>query len=216
MESERPASAKKDASHRAFAEDRLVIASHNAGKVNEIRDLMAPFGIAVVSAAELGLAEPDETGETFRANALLKARAAADAAGLPALADDSGLAVTALGGAPGIRSARWAGPKRDFDHAMARVNEALGDTPDRSAEFVCALSLAWPDGQSETFEGHVQGTLCWPPRGERGFGYDAMFVPAGDTHTFAEMEPAEKHAISHRADAFTRLVTACFATRPRS
>jgi XTP/dITP diphosphohydrolase len=196
---------------RRFEGGRLVIASHNPGKVGEIHDLLAPYGAEVVSAGELGLPEPEETGETFEANALLKAHAAAAAAGLPALADDSGLAVAALGGAPGIYSARWAGPGKDFAAAMQRVERELGETPDRRAEFVCALVLAWPDGHAETVRGTVTGTLVRPPRGEHGFGYDPMFVPDGHTRTFGEMAPEEKHAISHRADAFGKLVAACFA-----
>jgi len=196
---------------RRFAGGSLVIASHNPGKVREIGDLLAPYGVAVVAAADLGLAEPAETGATFAANAELKARAAATAAGLPALADDSGLAVAALGGEPGIHSARWAGPERDFRRAMERVEEALGDTADRSARFVCALALCWPDGHCETVEGTVEGRLAWPPRGTRGFGYDPVFVPDGLDVTFGEMEPAAKHRISHRADAFRKLVAACFA-----
>jgi XTP/dITP diphosphohydrolase len=197
---------------RRLAAERLVIASHNAGKVREIAELMRPHGIAVVSAAELGLAEPEETGETFAENALLKARAAASASGLPALADDSGLVVPALGGEPGVHSARWAGPDRDFGRAMAEVErrlEALG-TADRRAHFVCALALAWPDGHAEIFEGAVHGRLVWPPRGTRGFGYDPMFQPDGHDLTFGEMDPEAKHAISHRAKAFEKLIAACF------
>jgi len=187
---------------------RLVIASHNPGKVVEIRELVAPFGIDVVSAGELGLPEPAETGDTFAANAALKARAAATGARLPALADDSGLVVPALDGAPGIYSARWAGPSKDFALAMRKVETALGGNPDRRAAFVCALAVAWPDGTVCDFEGRVDGTLVWPPRGTRGFGYDPMFVPDGGTLSFGEMEPAAKHAISHRAIAFRRLVDA--------
>lgn len=198
---------------RHFAGGRLVIASHNRGKVREIADLLAPFGAGIVSAGDLGLDEPEETGETFVANAELKARAAALGSGLPALADDSGLVVAALGGAPGIHSARWAGEHRDFAFAMCRVEEALAGKSDRRAHFVCALSLCWPDGACSTFEGTVYGTLVWPPRGERGFGYDPMFVPDGHDITFGEMDPAAKHAISHRADAFRKLIAACFATQ---
>jgi XTP/dITP diphosphohydrolase len=190
---------------------RLVIASHNPGKVREIRELVLPFGVDVVSAAELGLPEPEETGDTFAANAALKAHAAATAAQLPALADDSGLAVAALDGAPGIYSARWAGPSKDFAHAMRRVHDALGDRPDRRASFVCALAVAWPDGALCGYDGHVDGTLAWPPRGDRGFGYDPMFIPVGGTLTFGEMEPAAKHAISHRAIAFRHLVDGLLA-----
>lgn len=195
---------------RRFTEGKLVIASHNQGKVREIGELLAPFGVEVVSAGELGLAEPEETGTTFKANAELKARAAAEASGLPALADDSGMAVDALDGAPGIYSARWAGPSKDFDLAMAKVQRELGDSADRGGAFICALSLCWPDGEIATFEGVVRGTLVWPPRGSQGFGYDPMFLPEGRKETFGEMSPEEKHAISHRADAFRQLVAACF------
>jgi len=193
---------------------KLVIATHNGGKLREIRELLAPFGIQCVGAAELDLPEPEETGVTFVDNAELKARASADLSGLPALADDSGLAVDALHGRPGIHSARWAEDEagnRDFGKAMERVwteVEAAGPEGGRDAHFVCALSLAWPDGSIESFEGKVHGTLVWPPRGTNGFGYDAMFVANGDTRTFGELDPAEKHAISHRAEAFRRLVAA--------
>jgi len=198
-------------SARRFEGGRLVIASHNPGKCREIAALLAPWDAEIVSAAALGLAEPEETGKTFAANAALKACEAAKASGLPALADDSGLAVTALDGAPGIYSARWGGAEKDFDAAMARVNRELGDAADRTARFVCALSLCWPDGHAETFEGLVEGTLVWPPRGTRGFGYDPMFVARGHAETFGEIDPEAKHAISHRADAFRKLVAACFA-----
>lgn len=190
--------------------DRLVLASHNPGKVREIADLLAPLGLTVLSAAALGLPEPDETEPTFVGNALLKARAAARGAGLPALADDSGLEVLALGGAPGIYSARWAGPDKDFGRAMARVEAELaasGD-PDRRARFVCVLALATPEGEEHVFEGEVVGTLTFPPRGAKGFGYDPIFVPDGETRTFGEFEPAEKHAISHRAMAFAKFLEA--------
>ena len=202
---------------RRFTEPKLVIASHNAGKVREIAELLAPFGTTVVSAAELSLAEPEETGTTFIANAELKALAAARASGLPALADDSGLVVPALNGQPGIYSARWAGPERDFGKAMERVEteiRALGRnsyaTDVRRAHFIAALALAWPDDHCETFEGRIDGRLVWPPEGERGFGYDPMFLAEGRELTFGEMQPAEKHAISHRARAFAQLVAACF------
>ena len=205
---------------RHFDAPTLVIASHNPGKVREIAALLAPFGAKVVSAAELNLEEPEETGTTFIANAELKARATAEASGLPALADDSGLVVTALGGDPGIYSARWAGPDKDFGLAMQKVEDALrskakGGKDDRSAHFACALSLCWPDngqggGQIETFEGFVHGTLVWPPRGDKGFGYDPVFMADGDAITFGEMDPEKKHHISHRADAFRKLVDACF------
>jgi XTP/dITP diphosphohydrolase len=197
---------------RRFDDSQLVIASHNQGKVEEIAELLTPFAVRVVAAGALGLPEPEETGDSFEANAVLKARAAAEAVALPALADDSGLVVPALGGAPGIYSARWAGPDKDFRPAMARVQRELADR-DRTASFVAVLALAWPDGDTSTFRGEVTGHLVWPPRGERGFGYDPMFVPEGRTLTFGEMEPAEKHQISHRARAFARLVEACFADR---
>jgi XTP/dITP diphosphohydrolase len=193
--------------------DKLVIATHNEGKLREIRELMAPFGIECLGAAEFDLPEPEETGTSFVANAELKARAAADLTGLPALSDDSGLSVDALGGEPGIHSARWAedeNGKRDFGYAMERVEKALeaaGPDAGRDAHFTCALSLAWPDGRTETFEGKVFGHLIWPPRGGNGFGYDAMFVPHGFGQSFGKMEPAAKHAMSHRAKAFELLVS---------
>ena len=190
---------------RRFTGDRLVIASHNEGKVEEITALLAPFGIDTVSAGTLGIQEPEETGDSFEANAALKAKAAAAASGMPALADDSGLVVPALGGAPGIYSARWAGAAKDFRAAMARVQRELGDR-DRRATFVAVLALAWPDGGIELFRGDVAGKLVWPPRGERGFGYDPIFVPEGGAETFGEIEPARKHKISHRACAFAKLV----------
>lgn len=196
---------------RRFTGNDLIIASHNPGKVVEIRDLLRPWSVQVRSSGELGLPEPEETGTSFVANAELKARDASLRSGLPALADDSGLAVHALGGEPGIYSARWGGPTKDFAAAMARVHRELGDAADRTAHFVSALALAWPDGHCETFEGRVDGTLVWPSRGSRGFGYDPMFVADGRTLTFGEMEPDEKHAISHRADAFAKLIAGCFA-----
>ncbi|MCH7889628.1 MAG: RdgB/HAM1 family non-canonical purine NTP pyrophosphatase [Proteobacteria bacterium] len=202
---------------RRFAGGRLTVASHNSGKVREIRELMAPFGVAVVTASDLGLAEPDETGASFAANAEIKARGAALATRGPALADDSGLVVPALGGAPGIHSARWAGPGRDFAAAMRRLEAELADREaeladgaDRRAYFAAALALAWPDGHCETFEGRVDGALVFPPRGQRGFGYDPVFVPDGHDETFGEMDPAEKRAISHRARAMRKLLAACF------
>jgi len=200
---------------RRFSGGKLVVASHNSGKLGEIAELLRPYAVRVLSAPALGLPEPAETGVSFIANAELKARAAADGATLPALADDSGLAVTALDGAPGIYSARWAGPAKDFTEAMARVERELqargaSQPAQRAARFVCALSLCWPDGHCESFEGSVAGTLVWPPRGSNGFGYDAMFLPAGKTVTFGEMAPADKHAISHRAAAFRQLTGACF------
>ncbi|MHA1527941.1 MAG: RdgB/HAM1 family non-canonical purine NTP pyrophosphatase [Alphaproteobacteria bacterium] len=200
---------------REFHDTRLVVASHNAGKVREIGDLMRPFGIEAVPAADLGLPEPEETEATFEGNARLKAQAAARATGLPALADDSGLTVAALGGAPGIYSARWAETPagRDFGHAMQTVwqkLEAAAAPEPRRAAFVCALTLAWPEGHDETFLGTCEGRLVWPPRGDRGFGYDPVFVPVGHEITFGEMAPQRKHAISHRAVAFRQLVDACF------
>jgi XTP/dITP diphosphohydrolase len=212
---------------RKLQPGRLVIASHNEGKVREIEALLAPYGIETVSAAALDLPEPEETGTTFVMNAELKARVAADLSGLPALADDSGLCVEALGGEPGIFSARWgtADPGvaglaavsdlqgRDFGIAMRRVQEKLDALPEgasRDAHFVCALALAWPDGHVEWFEGRVDGTLVWPPRGDGGHGYDPMFVPDGHNHTFGELDDDVKNAISHRADAFRQLVAAVF------
>ncbi|MDD9917661.1 MAG: RdgB/HAM1 family non-canonical purine NTP pyrophosphatase [Rhodospirillaceae bacterium] len=198
---------------RRFEGGRLVVASHNPGKVREIDDLLQSYDAEPVSAGELGLPEPVEDGLTFVANAILKAESAATRSGLPALSDDSGLAVAALDGAPGIYSARWAGPEKDFQYAMQRVQDEVGDAPDRNAQFICVLALAWPDGHVETFEGTVDGTLVWPPRGDRGFGYDPMFLPKGHDETFGEMDPAHKHAISHRAAAFRQLVAACFESR---
>jgi XTP/dITP diphosphohydrolase len=198
---------------RKLAPGKLVIASHNPGKVREIRALLGPYGIEPVSAAELDLPEPEETGTTFVANAELKALQAADLSGLPALSDDSGLCVEALGNEPGIFSARWAGESKDFAVAMQRVEDRLAALPPetgRDAHFVCALALAWPDGHVEWFEGRTDGTLVWPPRGEHGFGYDPMFLPNGHQETFGEMDPAAKHAMSHRADAFRQLVAAVF------
>ena len=197
---------------RKLQPGKLVIASHNPGKVREIAELLGPYGIEPVSAADLDLPEPEEDGVTFVDNADLKARLAADLSGLPALADDSGLCVDALDGRPGIFSARWAGEDKDFRVAMERVHqEMLAKDPEagRNAHFVCALSVAWPqDGQCESFEGRVDGVLVWPPRGQRGFGYDPMFQPIGHDETFGEMDPAQKYAMSHRADAFRKLVAA--------
>lgn len=194
---------------RIGAGDRLVVASHNPGKVAEIEALLAPYGVATVGAAALGLPEPEETGLTFEENAALKAREAAEASGLPALADDSGLVVPALGGAPGIYSARWAGPGKDFRVAMERVQRELGQK-DRRAHFVAVLALAWAEGDIATFRGEAHGTLVWPPRGERGFGYDPIFIPDGYETTFGEMDPVDKHRISHRARAFEKLVKEIF------
>jgi XTP/dITP diphosphohydrolase len=200
---------------RKLRPGKLVIASHNEGKVKEIRALLEPYGIEPVSAKELDLPEPVENGTTFFANAELKARSAADLSGLPALADDSGLCVDALGGDPGVFTADWAETPdgRDWGLAMQKVEDALaacGPDTGRDAHFVCVLALAWPDGHVEWFEGRAEGTLIWPPRGTVGFGYDPVFVPLGGERTFAELEPAEKHAISHRADAFAKLVAAVF------
>lgn len=190
---------------RQLERGKLVLATHNPGKVIELAELVGPLGLEVVSAGELALDEPDESGLTFRENAELKARAAAIASGLPALADDSGLCVDALDGAPGIYSARWAGPNKDFAAAMAQVNDAMGQEGPRSAHFVCALSIAWPDGHVETVEGRVDGRLVWPPRGENGFGYDPMFVMAGESQTYGEVSRHVKEADNHRARAFRLL-----------
>lgn len=193
---------------RLAAGDRLTVASHNPGKVREIMELIAPFGIKAIGAAELGLPEPEETGSSFAANAVLKAEAAAKGSGLPALADDSGLCVAALDGAPGIYSARWAGPSKDFHLAMRRVQEELqrSQSHDTRAHFTCALALAVPAAETQVFEGRVFGSLTFPPRGHLGFGYDPIFVPEGYRLTFGEMAPAEKHAMSHRARAFAKFV----------
>lgn len=205
---------------RKLGGETLVIATHNAGKLKEIGALLAPYGIACISAGSLGLPEPAETGKTFVENALLKARAAAEASGLPALADDSGLCVDALGGKPGVYTADWAErqwfegpPGRDWYMAMGKVEgllQELGPETDRSCHFACVLAIAWPDGDHAVYEGRALGTLTWPPRGTMGFGYDPVFVPLGDARTFAEHEPAEKHGISHRADAFAKLVAEQF------
>lgn len=188
---------------------RLVLASHNQGKLREIFEMLAPLGVEVISAGGLGLPEPDETEDTFEGNARIKALAAAQASGLPALSDDSGFCVAALGGAPGVVSALWAGPGKDFAPAMARVRRQMGDNPDRRAWFICVLCLAWPDGHTECFEGRVDGTVAWPPRGTNGHGYDPMFVPEDGSLTYGEIDQGEKHATSHRARAFARLVKAC-------
>lgn len=187
---------------------RLVVASHNAGKVREIAALLAPLGVEAVSAAELGLPEPEETEATFAGNAALKARTAAAASGWPALADDSGLEVFALGGAPGVFSARWAGQGRDFRAAMERVWSELEGKLDRSARFACVLALAEPGGAVRTFEGEARGAIVWPPRGEKGFGYDPIFVPEGHARTFGEMSHEEKLPLTHRARAFEKLLAA--------
>ncbi len=197
---------------------KVLIATHNSGKLVEMRDLLAPFGLQAVSAAELSLPEPEETGVSFAENAAIKARAASEATGLPAFADDSGICIEALGGEPGIYSARWAGPEKDFDRAMRHIEELLqakgAVAPDqRKAWFVSALTVAWPDGHLAEVEGRVDGTLVWPPRGPAGFGYDPMFLPEGETRTFGEMSREEKHGLpplgrglSHRARAFVALV----------
>jgi XTP/dITP diphosphohydrolase len=212
--------ALSDVAHRRIA-GRLVIATHNPGKLAEMRDLLAPYGIDAISAGDLHLKEPDETGMTFRDNARIKARAAAEATGLPAFADDSGLVVDALDGEPGIHSARWAGPHKDFRRAMETIEDKLrlrGVTTSerRKAHFVSALTVAWPDGHVEDFEARVDGTLVWPPRGDKGFGYDPMFLPDGHDRTFGEMGSEEKHGLpphgrglSHRARAFLKLAEAC-------
>jgi XTP/dITP diphosphohydrolase len=212
------------AAHRRLA-GRLVIATHNPGKLREMRELLMPYGIEAVSAGELGLAEPEETGTSFRENARIKASAAATASGLPAFADDSGLTVDALDGDPGVHSARWAGPAKDFQRAMRTVDDKLrargADAPSRrKAHFVSALCLAWPDGHVEAFGAKVDGTLVWPPRGDEGFGYDPMFVPDGHARTFGEMGSEEKHGLpprgkglSHRARAFLKLAEACLGKR---
>lgn len=209
------------ASNHRRIRGRLVIATHNAGKLAEMRDLLAPYGVDAVSAAELRLAEPEETGTSFRDNALIKASAAAQAAGVPAFADDSGLVVAALDGAPGIHSARWAGPDRDFAGAMAEIDRQLvahgATTPEtRRAHFISALCVAWPDGHVEEFEGRVDGSIVFPPRGSKGFGYDPIFLPDGFERTFGEMPSEEKHGLpprggglSHRARAFLKLAEAC-------
>jgi XTP/dITP diphosphohydrolase len=203
---------------------KLVIATHNAGKLREMRELLSLYGIEAVSAGELNLPEPEETGTTFAENAAIKAHAAAKASGLPAFADDSGLAVDALGGSPGIHSARWAGPDKNFGRAMQAIDQMLRDhgatTPARrTAHFVSALCVAWPDGHTEDFEAIVEGTLVWPPRGDAGFGYDPMFLPDGHDRTFGEMTSDEKHGLpprgqglSHRARAFIKLADACLKT----
>jgi len=202
---------------------KVVIATHNSGKLREMRELLAPYGIEAVSAGELHLAEPDETGLTFIANAYIKAKAACDASGLPAFSDDSGLCVEALNGDPGIYSARWAGPEKDFSAAMAKIEAELEkkeakEPSQRRAHFISALSIVWPDGEQIEVEGRVDGTLVWPPRGDAGFGYDPMFLPDGHTRTFGEMTSIEKHGLpplglglSHRARAFTMLAKLCLA-----
>ena len=193
---------------RRLEASKLVVASHNPGKVREILELLKPFGLDVISARSLNLPEPEETEKTFAGNAKLKALSAAKGSGFPALADDSGLVVPALGGDPGIYSARWAGPTKDFQIAMKKVIDELDDKS-REAHFFCALAIAWPDDHIEVFEGEVHGTLTWPMRGTQGFGYDPIFVPDGFDITFGEMEPSKKHGMSHRANAFQKFITAC-------
>jgi XTP/dITP diphosphohydrolase len=204
-------------SHRRLT-GKVVIATHNPGKLSELRDLLAPYGVEAVSAGELGLPEPEETGSTFIENARIKALAATKATDLPAFADDSGLAVDALGGEPGIFSARWAGPDKNFSRAMQTIEDKLRtlNGPNRNAQFVAALCLAWPDGHTEDFEARVDGILVWPPRGDKGFGYDPIFLPDGFDRTFGEMDAEEKHGLpprgkglSHRARAFLQLAQAC-------
>jgi XTP/dITP diphosphohydrolase len=189
---------------------KLVMASHNPGKLREIAALLQPLQVEVVSATALGLREPVEDAPDFAGNARIKAVAAATASNLPALSDDSGFCVAALDGAPGVHSARWAGPKKDFRHAMASVEQRIGDAADRRAWFIAALCLAWPDGHTATFLGRIDGTVVWPPRGDKGFGYDPIFIPAGSQQTFGEMESVEKHAVSHRARAFAQVLASCF------
>jgi XTP/dITP diphosphohydrolase len=189
--------------------EKLVLASHNQGKLREITALLQPFGIDVVPAGDLGLPEPIEDAPDFAGNARIKALASAVASGLPALSDDSGFCVAALNGDPGVLSARWAGPSKDFAAAMAEVNRRIGGNPDRRAWFIAALCLAWPDGHTETFVGRIDGTAVWPPRGGSGFGYDPMFVPAGARESFGEMDRDQKHAVSHRARAFAQVVASC-------
>lgn len=189
---------------------KLVLASHNKGKLREIEALLRPHGVEVVSAVDLGLPEPEEDAPDFAGNAKIKALAAATVSELPALSDDSGFCVAALGGAPGVHSARWAGPSKDFSAAMTLVNDRIGDNPDRRAWFIAALCLAWPDGHTETFLGRIDGAVVWPPRGDKGFGYDPMFVPSSGQKTFGEIDPDEKHAISHRARSFAQVLVSCF------
>ncbi len=195
---------------RRFEENELVIASHNAGKVDSIASLLGSYVSNFLTASDMNLPEPEETGETFQENAVLKAKAAAQASGKVCLADDSGLCVNALDGAPGVYSARWGGPEKDFNLAMEKVNNELQGQTDRSAYFVCVLALAWPDGHTEVFEGRVHGEIVWPMRGDKGFGYDPIFQAEGYNITFAEMEPEAKRAISHRRKAFDQMVQSCF------
>jgi XTP/dITP diphosphohydrolase len=204
--------------HRKFSGSKLVVASHNPGKVREIRALLDEFGVSPVSAADMGLPEPIEDGDTFIANAEIKALAAARATDIISLSDDSGFSVDILNGDPGIYSARWAGPEKDFSLAMQTVENKMAEKnavepAQRSAAFICALTLAWPDGHTESFEGRIEGIAVWPPRGDNGFGYDPVFVPTGYDQTFGEMAPSAKHAMSHRARAFKQLIDACFSKK---
>ena len=202
---------------RQLTEPTLIVASHNEGKVREIRELLKVFAITVKSAGELDLPEPDETEETYTGNAILKAKAAAVASGMPALADDSGFELMAINKAPGLYSARWAGPEKDFGFAMNKVNDAFiaSSSDNTHCRFVCALSIVWPDGHDETVEGIIDGDFVWPPRGENGFGYDPVFVLRGETKTFGEVDPEWKHSVSHRAKAFAQLLDRCFAETPK-
>ncbi len=195
---------------RVFTGDKLVIATHNVGKLGEFQELLGPYVKEIVSAGQLGLPEPEETGTTFEENALIKAQAAAKATGAVALADDSGLCVNALNGQPGLYSSRWGGPDKNFMIAMRRINEELGNHQDRTAYFICVLVMAWPDGHHEVIEGRCDGTIVWPPRGDKGHGYDPVFQPQGYDKTFAEMESEQKNALSHRGKALRALVETCF------
>ena len=195
---------------RKFKDKKLLIASHNAGKVREIKELLLPFGLEIISAADLKIEEPEETEPTFEGNARLKALYCAKASQLPSLADDSGLVIAALDGQPGVYSARWAGPEKDFNKAMKRIEDELFGKNNRSAYFICSLALAWPDGYVQTFEGRWNGMLTFPARGLNGFGYDPIFIPNGSQITAAEMTPQEKQKLSHRAKAFKKLVDECF------
>jgi XTP/dITP diphosphohydrolase len=201
---------------RRFTEDTLVVATHNEGKLSELRPLLEPLGIKILSAKDMDLPEPDETEGTFVGNAVLKSRAAARCSGYTALADDSGLSVETLCGAPGVHSARWAinrdhpDAPRDFDIAMERVHREMGNSENRKAQFVCSIALSWPDGHDEYVEGTIDGTIVWPPRGDKGFGYDPIFMPDGHDRTFAEMEAAEKEQISHRRNAIEKILEKCF------
>lgn len=198
---------------KKFTDKKLLVASHNSGKVKEIKFLFEERGIKnieIISASDLNLPEPEETGKTFHENAALKARAACDASGLPSLADDSGLCVNALGGKPGIYSARWAGETKDFMVAMKKINDLLGDNPDRSAYFICVLALCFPNGEILYFEGRIDGTLLYPPRGENGFGYDSFFLPEDKNRTFGEMTFDEKNTTNHRARAFQKMLESYF------